>query len=39
MDRVRGKFGPEAVVKGLALEEKDDPVLTPKASAQKLLDR
>jgi DNA polymerase-4 len=39
MDRVRGKFGHEAVVKGLSLEEKDDPVLTPKASAQKMLDR
>jgi DNA polymerase-4 len=38
MDRVRGKFGPEAVVKGLSLEEKDDPVLTPKSSAHKLLD-
>jgi DNA polymerase-4 len=38
MDRLRGKFGHEAVVKGLSLEEKDDPVLTPKASAQKMLD-
>src|SRR4029079_2739443 len=38
MDRVRGKFGHEAVLKGLSLEEKDDPVLTPKASAQKMLD-
>jgi DNA polymerase-4 len=39
MDRVRGKFGHEAVVKGLSLEEKDDPVLMPKASAHKMLDR
>ena len=38
IDRLRGKFGHEAVVKGLSLEEKDDPILTPKASAQKMLD-
>jgi DNA polymerase-4 len=35
IDRLRGKFGHEAVVKGLALAEKDDPVLTPKSSAHK----
>ena len=28
MDQVRGKFGHEAMVKGLALDEKDDPALT-----------
>ena len=39
MDRVRGKFGPEAMVKGLALQEKDDPALTPKSSKHKDLDR
>ena len=38
MDRVRGKFGHEAMVKGLALEEKDDPALTPKSSKHKDLD-
>ncbi|MCX7310695.1 MAG: DNA polymerase IV [Hyphomicrobiales bacterium] len=36
MDRVRGKFGHEAVVKGLALEETDDVALTPKASETKI---
>jgi DNA polymerase-4 len=30
MDRVRDKFGHEAMVKGLALKEKDDVALTPK---------
>jgi DNA polymerase-4 len=30
MDRVRGKFGHEAMLKGLALKERDDPALTPK---------
>jgi len=29
MDRVRGKFGHEAMVKGLALKELDDVALTP----------
>ena len=32
MDRVRDKFGHEAMVKGLALTEKDDVALTPKNS-------
>jgi DNA polymerase-4 len=38
MDRVRGKFGHEAMLKGLALEDKDDPALTPKSSKHKDLD-
>jgi DNA polymerase-4 len=38
MDRVRGKFGHEAMLRGLALEEKDDPALTPKSSKHKDLD-
>jgi len=32
MDRVRSKFGHEAMVKGLALKEKDDVALTPKTT-------
>jgi DNA polymerase-4 len=32
MDRVRGKFGHEAMVKGLALKEQDDVALTPKTT-------
>lgn len=38
MDRVRGKFGHEAVVKGLSLEEKGDVALTPKSSRHKDLE-
>jgi hypothetical protein len=38
MDQVRGKFGHEALVKGLALEEKNDPKLTPRSSKHKLPD-
>jgi DNA polymerase-4 len=38
MDRVRGKFGHEAMVRGLSLDEKDDVALTPKSSRHKDLD-
>ncbi len=39
MDRVRGKFGHEAMMKGLALEEKEDPALTPKTSRTLAIER
>jgi len=38
MDRVRGKFGHEAVVKGLSFDQRDDVALTPKSSRHKLID-